>query len=81
MEYSFDFLVVDVMTIAIFYKKLNKMLISYINKHDQKTKDSYFCNVQYGKDAYRQIFINYFLNKKKSENIERELDTLLTCAN
>lgn len=57
------------------------MLISYINKHDQKTKDSYFCNVQYGKDMQRQIFINYFLNKKKSENIERELDTLLTCAN
>ena len=45
VEHSLEFLVVDMMKMHSFMGKLNKMLISIINKHHQKTLDSYFYSV------------------------------------
>ena len=45
MEHPSEFSVVDVMNMQSFMDKLNKMSISNINKHHQKTIDSYFRSV------------------------------------
>ena len=50
MEQSLEFLVVNVNNMQSFMNKLNKMPISNINKHHQKTIDSYFRSVLYGED-------------------------------
>jgi hypothetical protein len=39
------FLVINVMNMQSFMNKLNKMSISNINKHHQRTIDSYFCSM------------------------------------
>ena len=50
MEYSSEFLITNVMNMRPFQDNLSKMLISNINKHHQKTMDSYFCSVWSGED-------------------------------
>jgi len=45
---------------AIFYDKLNKMSISNINKHHQKTINSYFRSVWYNEDIIMGLYICFY---------------------
>ena len=42
-------------------KKLNKTSISNINKHHQKTIDSYFCSVWYGEDIMIRLYLYIYI--------------------
>ena len=56
VEHPSEFSIIDLMNKKPFMGKLSKMSISSINKHHQKTKNSYFHTLWYGEDVI--IFIS-----------------------